>query len=188
MDSQPTNGSAPATERRKGMALFGAKGPGLFDSGTMSFPEFDADDQADLAADGPRSAKLLNGNLDSVLFRGDGDDGYSLVRTWFAPHYVLPRHTHDADCLYYVAEGELTMGNRTVKAGEGFFVPAHAPYGYDAGPEGVVVLEFRMRTTFDMKVPGGQADRLRRMNAAAEDHGDEWAELQVAQKAAHAPD
>jgi quercetin dioxygenase-like cupin family protein len=109
-----------------------------------------------------------------VLFRGEGDDGFSLVRVWFAPHYVLPRHTHEADCLYYVAEGSLTMGSQVLDAGDGFFVPAGAPYGYEAGPEGATVLEFRTRTSFDMKLPP-QIERLRRMHETADEHRDDWA-------------
>ncbi len=34
---------------------------------------------------------------------------------------------------------------------DGFFVPADQPYGYRAGAEGVVLLEFRQSTAFDTK-------------------------------------
>lgn len=163
------------SSRRRGIKLFKREdAPTLFESGTMSFPEFDADDQAEIAGDGPRSPKLALGTHDQVLFRGEGEHGFSLVRAWFGPHYVLPRHTHDGDCMYYVERGSLTMGSQTVEAGDGFFVPEGAPYGYDAGPDGVVVLEFRTVTSFGMKIVGGQVDRLRRMASAADEHGDTW--------------
>jgi hypothetical protein len=90
--------------------------------------------------------------------------------------HVLPRHTHDGDCLYYVAEGSLVMGSQVLAAGDGFFVPSCAPYAYEAGPEGVVVLEFRMRTSFGMNIPGGQLERLRRMAVVADEHAEEWTE------------
>ena len=48
-----------------------------------------------------------------------------------------------------VIQGEARLGNRTVPAGGGFFVPAGAPYAYTAGPEGVQVLEFRNVGSFD---------------------------------------
>lgn len=161
---------------RRGIALFrGKDAPGLFKSGTMSFPVFDPEDQKALQADGPRSENIVLGSHDAVLFRGDGDEGFSLVKVSFAPHYVLPRHTHDADCLYYVAEGSLVMGSQVLEAGDGFFVPSDAPYAYEAGPDGVVVLEFRTRTSFGMNIPGGQVDRLRRMATVADEQGDEWA-------------
>ncbi len=99
------------------------------------------------------------------------------MRAWFGPHYVLPRHTHDGDCLYYVERGSLSMGSQTLHAGDGFFVPSDAPYAYEAGPEGVVVLEFRNCTSFGMQIVGGQVDRLRRMSAAADEHADTWAEM-----------
>ena len=172
-DSAKSGGS-----RRRGIKLFrGAGAPGLFESGTMSTPIFDPDDQRQLAADGPRSANIAVGGHDAVLFRGDGEDGYSLVKAWFAPHYVLPRHSHDADCMYYIVEGSISMGSQVLEAGDGFFVPAGAPYAYEAGDDGVVVLEFRMRTTFNMIIPGGQVDRWRRLAAVAAEHSGEWADL-----------
>jgi hypothetical protein len=67
------------------------------------------------------------------------------------------------------------MGSQTLEAGDGFFVPSDAPYAYEAGPEGVIVLEFRTRTSFGMNIPGGQVDRLRRMAAVADEHADDWA-------------
>ena len=160
---------------KQGIKLFrGKDAPGLFESGTMSTPEFDADDRAALAADGPRSPHLVTGTHDAVVYRGEGDDGFSLVRAWFGPHYVLPRHTHDGDCLYYVVAGSLKMGSQVLDAGDGFFVPSDAPYAYEAGPDGVEVLEFRSCTSFGMKIPGGQVERLRRKaGAVADEHGDE---------------
>ena len=72
------------------------------------------------------------GNVVKVLFQA-ADDGMSLVWSWFGPDYPLPRHSHNADCLYYVVAGEARMGNRVIAAGAGFFVPAGAPYAYTAG-------------------------------------------------------
>jgi quercetin dioxygenase-like cupin family protein len=172
---------ADAGERR-GISLFRGDGaPGLFESGTMSVPVFDPEDQRALAADGPRdSAKITAGTWDAVLFKGDGADGFSLVKAWFGPHYVLPRHSHDGDCLYYVLSGSLTRGSQELQAGDGFLVPDGAPYGYEAGPDGVEVLEFRTRTSFGMKIPGGQLNRLQKMAAMADAHGDRWVELRAA--------
>lgn len=74
--------------------------------------------------------------------------GLSLVWASAGANYPLPRHSHDADCLYYIVRGEVRLGSRTVAAGDGFFVPAEAPYGYTAGPEGVELLEFRSVSRF----------------------------------------
>lgn len=175
-----TTPTAHQESRRKGIVLFrGKDAPGLFESGAMSFPVFDAADQEALKADGPRSPNIALGGHDAVLFRGEGDDGFSLVKAWFGPHYVLPRHSHDGDCMYYVVEGSVVMGSQVLEAGDGFFVPSGALYAYEAGPEGVVVLEFRTRTSFGMDIPGGQLERLRRMGSVADEHAEEWAELRA---------
>ncbi len=92
---------------------------------------------------------LRRGEIVNVLFRHAEDDGFSLVRVSFAPNYLLPRHSHSADCLYYVLRGEVRLGNRTVVAGSGFFIPKDRPYAYQAGPEGVDLLEFRHATSFN---------------------------------------
>jgi quercetin dioxygenase-like cupin family protein len=161
--------------RRRGVVLYrGEDAPTLFESGTMSAPTFDPGDQKAIAARGPRSKTIGLGGHDAVLFRGQGADAYSLVKAWFAPYYVLPRHSHDADCLYYIVEGSVVMGSQTLEAGDGFFVPAGAPYAYEAGPDGVAVLEFRTRTSFDMTIPGGQVERLARMGTVADEHAEEW--------------
>ena len=146
----------------------------------MSVPVFDPEDQKVLAAQGSRSKNIALGGLDAVLFRGPGEDAFSLVKAWFAPHYVLPRHSHDADCLYYIVEGEVVLGAQTLVAGDGFFVPAGAPYAYEAGPDGVTVLEFRTRTSFDMTIPGGQVARLAKMSDVAEERAEEWAAWRAA--------
>ena len=83
------------------------------------------------------------GERNRVLFRQPGEQGMSLVHVWFKSGYVLPFHSHSTDCLYYVIAGELRMGSRTLRKGDGMFVPADHGYGYEAGPEGVELLEFR---------------------------------------------
>ena len=82
------------------------------------------------------------GYVNEVLFWDADNGGMNLVRLWYAPHYTLPRHSHDVDCLYYVVQGEAHLGNQVIEAGEGFYVPAGAPYSlHEAGPDGVEVLE-----------------------------------------------
>ncbi len=109
-----------------------------------------------------------------MLFRHDDDHGCSLVWAWFGPHYMLPRHSHSADCLYYVVKGEAHLGNRVVSAGSGFFVPADAPYAYQAGPEGIEILEFRGATSFDMKI-SESLPRWERILDGVREHRDTWA-------------
>jgi quercetin dioxygenase-like cupin family protein len=163
---------------RRGIELFRGKDAiPLAESGAMVPPTFDPEDRRVLAEDGPRSPTIALGIDDTLVFRSEGDAGCSLVRAWLAPHYVLPRHSHSADCLYYIIEGSIVMGAQRLAAGDGFFVPSGAPYAYEAGPGGAVVLEFRAQTSFDMQIPGGQLERWRRMAVVAEEHGERWVEL-----------
>jgi len=74
---------------------------------------------------------------------GTENDCLNLIWLRLGSNYHLPRHSHTENCLYYVASGELHLGNQTIRSGEGFFVPSEAPYTYTAGPEGAEILEFR---------------------------------------------
>ncbi len=78
---------------------------------------------------GPADARLLHATQMISMPTMDPpaeSGGMSLVWSWFAPHFPLPRHSHSAACLYYVSTGELHMGKQVVKEGEGFFVPSGA--------------------------------------------------------------
>jgi quercetin dioxygenase-like cupin family protein len=172
-----SNQKTSGTGHRRGIQLFrGEDAMPLSESGAMAPMVFDPDDMSALAADGPRSPLIAQGIADTLVFQGEGADGFSLVRAWLGPHYVLPRHTHSGDCLYYIVEGEIIMGSRHLVAGDGFLVPSEAPYAYEAGPDGAVVLEFRNETSFDIKFTGGQLERWRRMAEVAEVHGQTWAD------------
>ena len=76
-----------------------------------------------------------------LLYRQPG--GFSLIMVWVKPNFPLPRHSHDTDCMYYVATGSIVMGDKVLRAGDGFFVPRDCLYIYSAGPEGAEVLEIR---------------------------------------------
>ena len=90
------------------------------------------------------------------LFSEDKDDGLSLTYAWFKSGFLLPRHSHDADCIYYVLGGELRMGTQVLRKGDGVFVPANMAYAYETGPEGVEVLEFRNATRFNILYKSGE--------------------------------
>jgi quercetin dioxygenase-like cupin family protein len=97
------------------------------------------------------SEAVMESFSSAVPFRQEGSDGFSLVSLDFPPGAMLPRHSHSADCLYYIVSGGIEMGARKLGPGDGFFAPADQPYGYRAGSEGVVLLEFRHSTAFDTK-------------------------------------
>jgi quercetin dioxygenase-like cupin family protein len=136
------------TTRRSGLQRFtAADAMPLADSGMMSIPTTDPPAVEEMVEWGTSA-----GHVVKVLFGDPEAGGMSLVWSWFAPGYALPRHSHSADCLYYVTSGELRLGNQVVPAGDGFFVPDGAPYAYTAGPEGVEIVEFRSTSTFDMQI------------------------------------
>jgi len=91
-----------------------------------------------------------DGAVVSVLFRQAEVGGLSLIHVWLKRNFIISRHSHNTDCLYYVVSGEAILGNRVLRAGDGFFVPANQPYAYRAGPEGAEVLEFRGASSFDI--------------------------------------
>jgi quercetin dioxygenase-like cupin family protein len=113
------------------------------------------------------------GAMARMIF-ADPVSGMSLCYLWFKAGFVLPRHSHDADCAYYVVSGELQLGTETLKAGDGFFVPSDCDYQYAAGPEGVEVVEFRTATQFHLRLAGNGEAAWRRMSAAARANLERW--------------
>lgn len=80
--------------------------------------------------------------------------GMSLTYVWFKSGYPLPRHSHNADCLYFIVAGTLRLGVEELGPGDGFFLGVDVPYTYVPGENGVEVLEFRTSDNFDFKAPG----------------------------------
>ena len=109
------------------------------------------------------------------LFREPKDDGLSLCYAWFKSGYVLPRHSHNADCLYYVVAGEVHLGRQVLGKGDGFFVPADAPYSYVTGPEGAEVLEFRNATRFHILFRNNDEAHWGKMAKAFRENVPNWA-------------
>jgi quercetin dioxygenase-like cupin family protein len=147
----PPEKSRPAKPGK--MVLFTADAaPSLDESGMMDSPVFMEPGVDPGAFSGEFAQRSMEASRLTVPFRQEGPGGFSLVTVEFGPGYLLPRHSHNSDCLYYIVEGELVMGNRTLGAGDGFFLPADQPYAYRAGPQGVKLLEFRHQAAFDIKV------------------------------------
>ena len=130
----------------------GAAAPTLEETGMMDDMTFTEEGADDTPISEAEIEKMQGGGHLTVPFRHEGADGMSLVSIEFAPGYLLPKHSHSSDCLYYIIEGGIVMGRRELGPGDGFFLPAEQVYAYHAGPKGVKLLEFRSRTSFDMKV------------------------------------
>jgi quercetin dioxygenase-like cupin family protein len=69
------------------------------------------------------------------------------------PGMVVESHAHDEDEIVYVLEGEMVLGARVLKAGSSAMIPGKTLYGFSAGADGLVFLNFRARrdTTFHTK-------------------------------------
>jgi quercetin dioxygenase-like cupin family protein len=146
--SQKSKPAAPGK-----MVIFtAAAAPSLEETGMMDTPTFTEEGANDVPWPAELAARSMEGSQLTVPFQQQGPGGFSLVDIFFAPGFLLPRHSHSCDCLYYIVEGQIVMGKRELGPGDGFFLPAEQPYAYQAGPEGVRVLEFRHRAAFDMKI------------------------------------
>jgi quercetin dioxygenase-like cupin family protein len=115
----------------------------------------------------------------SLLFfdhTGEPETRMMLGLVRMAAYKPLPSHSHDGDCLYYVAAGEIHLGQKVLRSGDGFFVPGGVPYKYAAGPNGAEVLEFRASqsagVTNYMETPAGW-ERIFEVERA---HAKEWAD------------
>jgi quercetin dioxygenase-like cupin family protein len=135
------------------MAIFtGDAAPTLEETGMMDAMTYTVDGADSAPASDSQMERMQDGAHLTVPFRQEGGGGFSLVTVDFAPGYLLPKHSHSSDCLYYILEGGIVMGRRQLGPGDGFFLPADQSYAYHAGPLGVKLLEFRHETSFDMKV------------------------------------
>jgi hypothetical protein len=118
------------------------------------FAEFDVMDYAGMTPELTEKfgqlgeAGVNEGQVVKLLFAAPG---FSLTYAWFKSGFPLPRHTHSADCLYYIIAGSLQLGTETLGRGDGFFLPADMAYAYTPGPQGVEVLEFRTAERFDIR-------------------------------------
>lgn len=138
-----------------------ASAPMLEETGMMDEMTYTVEGADEAPISEAEIEKMQGGGRLTVPFRQEGPDGMSLVSIEFAPGYLLPKHSHSSDCLYYIVEGGIVMGRRELGPGDGFFLPADQVYAYHAGPKGVKLLEFRGRTSFDMKVYEKDMGRFR---------------------------
>lgn len=164
-----TTTTTDAAARRRITFFEASDAPLLDDDGMMSPPHLDEEVYTTLDL-----SPLAAGSKVTVLFKIDGPNPMSLVHAWFGPGYRLPRHSHSADCLYYVVAGEAHLGKRVIKAGDGFFVKAGQPYAYQAGPDGIQILEFRSATAFDMQIFDQTVAKWQPIVAAATANHDRW--------------
>lgn len=165
----------PAKADRKRMTIFRAgEGPELSKE-TMPFEGVDESVMAGFAKLGKVGSPRGAGDKTSVMFSLPGDPGLSLCHAWFKSGYVLPRHSHNADCVYYILGGSIQLGSVTLGKGDGFFVPCDHGYSYVVGPDGAEVLEFRNAAQFHILFKGNDDAHWDRMAQALEVGKEKWA-------------
>jgi quercetin dioxygenase-like cupin family protein len=174
-DSFETNTIGQTRGPRKRMKIFRAsEGTDIQDH--MPILGVDDNVQAGLrkVAEAAGAYPVTAGTKTVVLFCEPGDQGLSLAYAWFKSGYILPRHSHNADCLYYVLGGELQLGTQTLGRGDGIFIPADAAYTYEAGPRGVELLEFRNATRFHFLFQGNDDAHWNRIANVLKENCSKW--------------
>jgi len=174
MDQITRADDGPPTTRKRMDVFRGAEAAEL-DHDAMPFEGVDEDVMAGFAKIAATGADPMLGAMTEVLFREPADTGLSLCRAWFKSGYILPRHSHNADCIYYVLGGELSMGAATLRKGDGVFIPADHGYTLQAGPEGVEILEFRNATKFHILFKGNDTAHWDRIAAVYQEKAAVWA-------------
>jgi quercetin dioxygenase-like cupin family protein len=115
------------------------------------------------------------GQIMRTLFAAPGEQGFSLTYAWFKSGFMVPRHSHNnSDCMYYVLGGEMHLGNQVLNRGDGVFVPTDTPYSFQAGPEGVEILEFRNATQFHFLFGRNDEAYWDKMADAIRTNGPNW--------------
>jgi quercetin dioxygenase-like cupin family protein len=71
------------------------------------------------------------------------DESLQLFEVHLQPDAAVLPHAHTAPEIIYVTQGELRLGARVAEANPAIFVDADTLYGFKAGPEGAVFLNFR---------------------------------------------
>jgi quercetin dioxygenase-like cupin family protein len=168
--------STEATARsRRGISIFRAEeAVPIVETNFMGMPEMT--DEA-LAAGGPEifMASAPGTDVRVAVRQTPEEGGFSILHVWFKADYPVPRHTHNADCLYYIVSGSAILGTQTLRAGDGFFIPTGAPYGYTAGPDGVELLEIRHCVDqFDLKMLESNAGKWAAMADTIASHREAW--------------
>ena len=177
MSSQPTaavRAETPEEEKKARMTIHCARDAQEVDSDLMPYLGLTPTDEKGIEK--AVAAGAQEGDFVKLLFASE-EAGMSLTYAWFKPHFVLPRHSHNADCAYYVISGEVHMGKDVLKAGDVFYVPRDHAYTYVAGPEGVEVLECRTTAGFHIKFSGNSEAYWSRLAKVSAENRESWAKM-----------
>lgn len=91
--------------------------------------------------------RMTEGELSGAFKPHDRNDpdGLELLEIFYPPGAVISLHAHEEDEIIYVVEGAIRLGNRSYGKGSSVFVARQTLYGFEAGPEGLHMVNFRAR-------------------------------------------
>jgi quercetin dioxygenase-like cupin family protein len=64
-----------------------------------------------------------------------------MIRIW-GPETNIEAHSHDFNEMFYVLDGEVTMGENTYTQGACIYIPKGVEYGPTTAPKGVRLLRY----------------------------------------------
>jgi len=100
-----------------------------------------------LYADEITEAKILN------LIKSDlatiEDHEVTMTRVEMPAGEIIPKHLHPAEEFFYVIKGSTTLRldgkpDQVFEAGNAGIVPAKAPHSAESGPDGMIIMVFRV--------------------------------------------
>ena len=107
--------STEATSRpRRGISIFRAEeATPIVETDFMAMPQMTGEA---LAAGGPEifMASAPGTDVRVAVRQTPEEGGFSILHVWFKADYPVPRHSHDADCLYYIVSGSAIVYGATV--------------------------------------------------------------------------
>ena len=84
---------------------------------------------------------------------GDETQGQHALIVCLEPSRAVPAHSHSADEVIYILEGELKVGQRVCSVGTVLFIEKDTAYSFTVGEQGVRFLNVR-NAPADTKYPG----------------------------------
>lgn len=99
--------------------------------------------------------KLRQGELTSEFrMREPGSaENPQLVEIRYHPDAEIQIHSHDEDEIIYVLDGAMRINNRSLGPGACLTIPGGVFYGFQAGPEGLRILNFRPCEDLSFNLP-----------------------------------
>lgn len=103
-----------------------------------------------------------------VAFHELGDESsLQLFEIAYEPGAAIEVHSHQEDEIIYVVAGSMKLGPKTVPPGTSVFVSADTLYSFEAGPEGLRMLNFRPRRDDSFVTREEHLEKHRRGRATA---------------------